>query len=94
MTEIKQGSTKGIAMANSGAAPFVNRIFVAIGPVVRITFAEQWGSEAEPTFRAAVAMGHQDAIKLRNVLVELLAGVEKQLAAAQGNVSAESVLNS
>ena len=48
MTDIKQGSTKEIAMANSGAAPFVNRVFVAIGPVVRITFAEQWGRKASP----------------------------------------------
>ena len=84
MTDSKQGATNA---ANSGAAPFANRLFVALGPVVRITFAEQWGSETEPTFRTAVAMGHQDAIQLKNILVGLLAGVEKQLAAAQANVS-------
>jgi hypothetical protein len=45
-------------------------------------------------------MGHQDAIQLKNMLVGLLAGVEKQLAAAaQANVSGtagigEKVLNS
>ena len=65
---------------------------VSAGAAALIRAAEHFGT--------AVAMGHQDAIQLKNMLVGLLAGVEKQLAAAaQANVSGtagigEKVLNS
>jgi hypothetical protein len=70
-------------VANSGPAPWANKFVITIGPMVRIAFLEQGGPEEPEYFRGAVAMAHQDAIALKNLLTALLVEVEKQIEAAQ-----------
>ncbi len=69
-------------VANSGAAPWTNRVIVTMGPMVRIAFLEQGAPDEPMYFRAAASMSHQDAIALKNLLTGLLADVEKQIDAA------------
>jgi hypothetical protein len=69
-----------LAAAFSGSAVYSNRFFVTLGPVVRIAFTEQRSPEDVPLYRAAVALAHEDAISLANVLKTLLADIEKQIA--------------
>ena len=65
-----------------GPALFCNRFFITVGTVVRITFAEQEaGTTKEPHFRTAVALGHQDALALSQVLAELLKPFKEQIEA-------------
>ena len=68
----------------------MNRFFVNVGPVVRITFAEQAGPDTQPIFRAAVALGHSDAIVLADLLKQLLADIEKQLTEMQQKAEAKA----
>ncbi len=79
MTDVKQIEESEKEVAVSGAAPFANRFFINVGPVVRITFAEQWGPDTAPQFRVAVTMAHADVIELKNALGSLLADVERQI---------------
>lgn len=65
--------------SQADAAPYVNRFFITVGPVVRIAFAEQWGPSGRLIPRTAVALAHADAIALKNVLGALLGGIEKDL---------------
>ena len=64
--------------AHAGPAIFTNRFFVTVGPLVRIAFAEQWDTETPAQPRVAIAMSHQDAIELKNILTSLLAALEEQ----------------
>ena len=70
-------------VANSGPAPWVNKFFVVLGPMVKIVFMEQGGPEEPLFFRSGVTMSHQDAIALKNLLTGMLADVEKQFQAFQ-----------
>lgn len=70
-------------VANSGPAPWSNRFFLVLGPIVKIVFLEKGGGEDEPVFfRAAATMAVQDAIALKNTLTTMLAEPERQLNAA------------
>lgn len=79
-----QGVTRADAdVANSGPAVWANRFMVMRGPMVKVAFMEQGGPGEPLYFRSAIAMSHQDAIALKNLLTEILADVEKQLQATQ-----------
>jgi hypothetical protein len=69
-------------VANSGPAAWTNKFMVMLGPMVKIVFMEQGGADEPLYFRSAVAMSHQDAIALKNLLTNLLVDVEKQIQAA------------
>jgi hypothetical protein len=85
-----------IAEADSSASMgvptvFCNRFYVMVGPVVRIAFAEQEiVNPKAPVFRMAVALAHQDAIALANILKELLRPVEEQIDAATAAQNADT----
>jgi hypothetical protein len=64
-----------------GPAIYSNKMYVTVGPVVRITFSEQLTS-AVPQFRTAVAMAPQDAIELKNLLAQMLGPIEAEIAKA------------
>ena len=57
-------------IANSGAAPWVNRFLVYEGSMIKICFVEQNDPSDETSifFRAAVTMSHTCAIELRDAL--------------------------
>jgi hypothetical protein len=67
-----------------GPAPYSNRFYVTVGPVVKIAFAEQEAG-LPPRFRAAVTLAHQDAIGLAQLLTELLRPVKEQLDAIEAS---------
>lgn len=55
-------------------APYVNRFFVTMGEVVRLTFGEQDTTNAEdPTvkMRASVALSAANLLQLRDLLVQV-----------------------
>ena len=79
----KESGTPHVDVASSGPAVWCNKFVVAIGHVVRITFLEQAGPTEPEYLRAAVVVGHQDAIALKNLLTSILVDVEKQLQAFQ-----------
>jgi hypothetical protein len=64
-----------------GPAIYSNKMYVTAGPVIRITFSEQLTS-AVPQFRTAVAMAPQDAIALKNLLIQMLEPIEAEIAKA------------
>lgn len=72
-----------VDVASSGPAVWCNKFVVAIGGVVRITFLEQSGPTEPEYFRAAVVMGHPDAIAFKNLLTNMLTDIEKQIQALQ-----------
>jgi hypothetical protein len=91
-------STKGVIMAepsitnvpraeadiaNSGPAAWSNKFIVSVGHAVRIAFLEQGGPNEPIYFRSAAMVSHQDAIALKNLLVTLLADIEKQIQSIQ-----------
>jgi hypothetical protein len=69
-------------IANSGAAVWTNKFFVAMGAIVKIAFLETGGPNEPVYFRAAAAMSVQDAIALKDLLTGMLAEPEKQIRAA------------
>jgi len=87
MVEVESLGEKEKAAAQAGSAPFVNRFFINIGPVVRIAFAEQWGPDDTPQFRAAITMVYADAIALKDTLGSLLAQLERQIEEARKKAS-------
>jgi hypothetical protein len=78
-TEIKPISDEEFAIINEGPAPYANRFFISVGPVVRLTFGEQDNKGKNLKFRSAVALPHQQAIELKDILGQLLADIERQL---------------
>ena len=70
-------------IANSGPAVWANKFMIMLGPMVKIAFMEQGGPEEPLFFRSAIAMSHQDAIALKNLLAGILVNVEKQIQAEQ-----------
>lgn len=70
-------------IANSGPAAWSNKFIVSTGHAVRIAFLEQGGPTEPIFFRSAVMISHQDAIALKNLLVTVLADVEKQFQSIQ-----------
>jgi hypothetical protein len=87
MTEVLQPGDQEIKSAREQAAVFANKFIVTIGPTVRISFMEQYGAGAPAYPRAAIAMVHEDAIALKNLLVELLKELEVQIAEAKKSAS-------
>ncbi len=79
MAEFKQLSEEELALANSGPAVYANRVLIQTAPVVRITFVEQGVGKVGSSFRVAVAMPHQTAIEMANLLKALLADIEADL---------------
>lgn len=74
-------SDEELRSVGDGPAIYSNKIYVTAGSVVRITFSEQLSS-AVPQFRTAVAMAHQDAIALKNLLIQMLEPIEAEIAKA------------
>jgi hypothetical protein len=67
-TDAQRSVTNIAHIANTGAAVWANKFVVSIGPIVRIAFLEQGGPDEPEFFRSAIAMSHQDAIALKNLL--------------------------
>lgn len=62
------------------SAVYANRVSVSLGPVVRLTFGETYPApdgKIQTRFHTAIALPHQSAIELANILKSLLAEVEK-----------------
>jgi hypothetical protein len=71
----------------SGPAIHSDRFLITIHPSgVRIAFSEHDGVSGPPHFRAAVLLSYQDAISMRDLLSELMSGIEEQLKAAQSKI--------
>jgi hypothetical protein len=68
--------------AFAGPAPIANKVIVSMGPAVRISFLE-----IDPTgktyYRTAAALHPFDAIELKNLLIKMLADVEREVASAE-----------
>jgi hypothetical protein len=79
---VLQASEEELKSVLDGPAVYSNKFFVSIGAVVRITFSEQL-PDLPPNFRSAVVLSSQDAIELKNLLQEMLAPIEEQLAGAE-----------
>jgi hypothetical protein len=77
ITPRKKVSEADSQIARSGPAIYSNRVIVTNEAVVRITFVEQYKETA--FFRTAVALPHQTAIELANVLKTMLAEIEADL---------------
>jgi hypothetical protein len=59
-------------IAQSGAAVYVNKFFVSIGPAgTRIAFAEQ-ATDYAPVFRSAILLSIADTFALAGLLKDLL----------------------
>ena len=71
--------TAGKVAAFSGAAPFANRIYLTLTPVVgRLSFVEFPPPDlsAQPQFRAAITMNIGDLVSLRDLLDQQLKGAK------------------
>jgi hypothetical protein len=86
--EIKPITDEEFAAINEGPAPYANRFFISVGPMVRLTFGEQDNKGKNLRFRSAVALSHQQAIELKDLLAALLADIEKQIEAAKASMPA------
>jgi hypothetical protein len=75
---------------------YANRVVVTMGPVVRITFGETYNTpdgKLQNRFHTSVALPHQSAIELANILKGMLAEIEKdfeQFKAEQASKAAEA----
>jgi len=77
-----QASKEELDSVLDGPAIYSNKFFVSMSGAIRISFCEQL-PDLLPRFRAAIAMSHQDAIELKNLLQDMLAPIEEQLANVQ-----------
>ncbi len=62
------------------SAVYANRVIVTLGPVVRITFGETYASadgKTQNRYHTSVALPHQSAIELANILKGMLAEIER-----------------
>ncbi|MFT4579063.1 MAG: hypothetical protein ACI9UO_001894 [Nitrospinales bacterium] len=71
-TDDKKTTQEEVDIALEFPSVFVNRFTVLVGPVVRITFLEQYGPETQAHPRAAIVLETASAIKLYKLLQELL----------------------
>jgi len=81
ITPVSSGKTvteADLTAARSGPAVYATRAIVTNEAVVRISFVEQ-GGDGTTHFRTAVALPHQTAIELANVLKKLLKEIEADL---------------
>lgn len=74
-----------------GPAVFVDRFLVNIYPShVRVAFSETDGISDSPNLRSVVAISHQDAIALKDLLIELLFPIEKHIQESQEKAKANA----
>ncbi|KAB2875288.1 MAG: hypothetical protein F9K38_14815 [Pseudorhodoplanes sp.] len=90
-SEPKSGVTEeDLAIAFEGPAVYSNRVLVNVGPVVRLSFVETFGKEKTNVYRAAVALPHETAIQLANILKARLAEIERDLEEFKAEAAAEA----
>lgn len=77
-TKIEEAPEIDMDASMQGAAVFCNKFTVSVGPVVRITFIEQYNQQ-NPYFRTAIALHHQDAIALYKLLQGLMKDEELEM---------------
>ena len=93
LLKVREPSEEELDAAWTGPAVYCNRFYINVGPSVRIAFCEQGGEKSKPLFRAAVVMGHQDAIALANLLKQMLAEIEVEIEKAIGQAASQESKN-
>jgi hypothetical protein len=72
MADMAEVSATEYRVSQESPGVYSNRVIVSVGPVVRISFMEQFTPDDPGRSRVAVAIPHQTAVELMSLLKELL----------------------